>query len=132
MNNHLLIQQAISLFDLLPCRTTELKIAGDWLEDHGLYSFMANVVRQGRWSSMYGFDSKSSYLARSDFYNRGHQHGNGNGNGHGRGVGCGLGDGGGYGNGSGHGDGHGSGSGSGDETESGWAEGSDLCGETEF
>ena len=51
LTNTLLIQQAISLFDLLPCRTTELQIAGDWLENQGLHSFIANVVRQGKWVS---------------------------------------------------------------------------------
>ena len=129
--NYLIVQQAISLFDLLPCRTIELQIAGDWLEDQGLHSFMANVVRQGKWSSISGIVSEIDNRGTINFYGYGHGAGYGTGNGSGRrnvneglykvgnGYGDGHGDGHGYGYGigygfgSGYGHGHGSGHGSG-------------------
>ena len=119
----LLIQQAISLFDLLPCRTTELQIAGDWLEDHGLYSFIADVVRNGRWSSIKGIVSEIVDSCVINFYGSGrgcgygYGHGSGHGSGYGTsngaGAGNGTGRGDGYGRGYGHGAGHGAGAGNG-------------------
>ena len=128
-----IIRQAISLFDLLPCRTTELKIAGDWLEDQGLHSFMANVVRTGKWSSVRGitirehkskrvcftsFGIKSGYIggAKSQDvinlrYGSGSELGAGYGSGHGAGGGDGTGNGRGAGFGAGYGGGFGDGRG---------------------
>ena len=105
LDKHLLIQQAISLFDLLPCRTIELRIAGDWLEDHGLHSFTADVVRNGRWSFIRGLCTPH-FISNYDFCSRGHGHGDG------FGFGLGFGDGGGDGYGDGDGDGYGDGRGS--------------------
>ena len=114
VKNTLLIQQAISLFDLLPCRTTELQIAGDWLEDHGLHSFMANVVRNGKWNSVRGFYWKIGLDEKIYLYSYGNENGNEKGKGDGRGYGTGNGYGDGYGAGSGSGMGSGNGLGEGD------------------
>ena len=102
-----LVPQAISLFDLLPCRTTELQIAGDWLEDHGLYSFIADVVRNGKWSSISGIDSEMVDRDIINFYGYGYGYGDGYGTGYGDGYGTGDGDG--FGHGKGDGNGHGTG-----------------------
>ena len=133
LNNHLLIQQATSLFDLLPCRTIELQIAGDWLEDRGLHPFIADGVRQGKWRYFcvmytktisgekpvcYGFGSGIVDFTPLEFERRfesgnGHGTGSGNANDYARGSGYGRGDGEGrgigYGNVYGRGDGNGSG-----------------------
>ena len=137
VNNYLLIQQATSLFDLLPCRTTELQIAGDWLEDHGLHSFMANVVRQGKWGLLCGIIEHRTTRDHVVFYSYGTGNGPGGGSGSGYGGGCGNGAGGnghgvgfkrsgdaGYGDGDGKGSGSGDASGDGDTSGRGYGSGS--------